>query len=230
MFNALNLTGYRSILCLNGELPTSSFFIEMNLPIIATDGAANSLHALGIHPKLIIGDLDSVHPELLESCAHLHLPNQNSNDYQKALAYLKEKDLLPAIVVGVNGGYLDHILNNINIFLETNCLLYSPPITGLVLNENSQLNCVLPLQTKISLLGIPQATLSSIGLQWELNATNLSFPGTNSCFNRTQASEIHLEVHQGSVLVLIYEQQIDDAGTTMYLHNPNPLTTKVPPS
>lgn len=230
MFNALDLADYRSILCLNGELPPPSFFIEMNLPIIAADGAANSLQGLGIHPELIIGDLDSVHSELLESYSHLCLPDQNSNDYQKALAYLKEKNLLPAVVVGINGGYLDHILNNINIFLKTNCLLYSPPITGLVLNEHAQLNCELPPQTKISLIGIPQATLSSKGLQWELNATHLSFPGTNSCFNRTQASEIHLEVHQGNVLVLIYEQQIDDAGTTMYLDNPKPLTTKVPPS
>lgn len=227
MFNALNLASYRSILCLNGELPASSFFIEMQRPIIATDGAANSLHELGIHPEVIIGDLDSVLPELLESHSHIQLPEQNSNDYQKALVYLKEKDLFPAIVVGVNGGYLDHILNNINIFLETNCLLYSPPITGLVLKENMQLNCILPIQTKISLMGIPQATLSSKGLQWELNATHLSFPGTSSCFNRTQAAEIHLEVHQGNVLVLIYEQQINDAGISRYLRKPD--TTQMPP-
>lgn len=223
MLNALNLADYRSILCLNGELPASSFFREMQLPIIATDGAANNLHVLGIHPELIIGDLDSVLPELLENHSHLRLPEQNSNDYQKALAYQKEKDLLPAIVVGVNGGYLDHILNNINIFLETNCLLYAPPITGLVLNAHTQFNCILPIQTKISLMGIPQAILSSKGLQWELNATHLSFPGTSSCFNRTQAAETYLEVHQGSVLVLIYEQQIDDAGTSgIHITNPIP--------
>ncbi|MFJ1268324.1 thiamine diphosphokinase [Legionella lytica] len=226
MLNALNLASYRSILCLNGDLPASSFFMHLQLPIIATDGAANSLHELGVHPELIIGDLDSVLPELLENYPHIRLPEQNSNDYQKALAYLKGKDLLPAIVVGVNGGYLDHILNNINIFLETNCLLYSPPITGLVLNKDAQLNCILPMQTKISLMGIPQATLSSKGLQWELNATHLSFPGTSSCFNRSKAAEIHLEVHQGSVLVLIYEQQIDDAGTSNTLHKQIPTPGK----
>nr|WP_058535794.1 thiamine diphosphokinase [Legionella saoudiensis] len=222
MFNAPNLADYRCILCLHGELPSSSFFTEMGLPIIATDGAANSLHKLNIYPQLIIGDLDSVHPTLLKNHPHLHLPDQNSNDYQKALVYLEEKNLLPAIVVGVNGGYLDHILNNINIFLETNCLLYAPPITGLVLKENSQLNWVLPLQTKISLMGIPQAILSSKGLQWELHASQLTFPGKTSCFNRTQASEISLEVHQGNVLVLIYEQQIDDAGNSLSIRSRNP--------
>ncbi|HHT0593360.1 TPA: thiamine diphosphokinase [Legionella anisa] len=211
MHDLINLTGYQSILCLNGDLPEPSFF-NRNLPIIAADGAANSLLELGIHPHLITGDLDSVRPMILENHPFLHSPDQNQSDYQKAMGYLKDNDLLPAIIVGINGGCLDHILNNMNIFMETNCLLYAPPIRGFVLHEQSRMNCVLPPQTKISLMGIPNATVSSKGLQWELNSTHLSFPGKSSCFNRTQLAEIVLEAHQGSVLVLIYELMIEDAG------------------
>lgn len=212
MHDVINLTGYQSILCLNGDLPDSSFFITMNLPVIAADGAANSLLERGIRPQLITGDLDSVRPAILENHPFLHTPDQNQSDYQKAMSYLKDNDLLPAIIVGINGGHLDHILNNMNIFMETNCLLYAPPIRGFVLNEKSTMSYLLPNQTKISLMGIPQATLSSKGLQWELNDTHLSFPGNTSCFNRTQLPEIILEVHEGAVLVLIYEQMIEDAG------------------
>ncbi|PWY56751.1 thiamine diphosphokinase [Legionella qingyii] len=215
MHDVINLSGYQSILCLNGELPDSSFFVTMNLPIIAADGAANSLYELGIRPQLITGDLDSVHPTLLENHPFLHTPDQNSSDYQKALCYLKDNDLLPAIIVGINGGHLDHILNNMNIFMETNCLLYAPPIRGFVLNEHSRMNLSLPVQTKISLMGIPEATLSSIGLQWELNDAHLSFPGKTSCFNRTHLPEIFLEVQHGSVLVLIYEQMMEDAALSV---------------
>ncbi|KTD05129.1 thiamine diphosphokinase [Fluoribacter gormanii] len=215
MHDVINLSGYQSILCLNGELPDSSFFVAMNLPIIAADGAANSLFKLGIRPQLITGDLDSVRPTLLESHPFLHDRDQNSSDYQKALNYLKDNDLLPAIIVGMNGGHLDHILNNINIFMETNCLLYAPPIRGFVLNEQSRMKLSLPVQTKISLMGIPEATLSSIGLQWDLNDTHLSFPGKTSCFNRTLLPEIVLEVHHGSVLVLIYERMIEDAALSV---------------
>ncbi|KTD40199.1 thiamin pyrophosphokinase [Legionella parisiensis] len=212
MHDIINLTGYQSILCLNGDLPESFFFNRMNLPVFAADGAANSLLERGIHPRLITGDLDSVQPMILENHPFLHSPDQNQSDYQKAMCYLKNNDLLPAIIVGINGGYLDHILNNINIFMETNCLLYAPPIRGFVLHEQSRMNFLLPTQTKISLIGIPKATLSSKGLQWELNNSPLSFPGKTSCFNRTQLPEIILEVHQGSVLVLIYDQMIEDAG------------------
>lgn len=212
MHDVINLTGYQSILCLNGDLPESSFFNRMNLPVIAADGAANNLLERGVCPQLIMGDLDSVQPMILEKHPFLHSPDQNQSDYQKAIGYLKANDLLPAIIVGINGGHLDHILNNMNIFMETNCLLYAPPIRGFVLHEQCRMNCLLPTQTKISLMGIPKATLSSKGLQWELNNTPLSFPGKTSCFNRTQLPEIVLEAHQGSVLVLIYEHMIEDAG------------------
>jgi len=212
MHDVINLTGYQSILCLNGDLPESSFFISLNLPVIAADGAANSLLERGVHPQLITGDLDSVRPAILENHRSLRLVDQNYSDFQKAMSYLKENDLLPAIIVGINGGHLDHILNNINIFMETNCLLYAPPLRGFVLNEHSRMHCALPIHTKISLMGIPSAIVSSTGLQWELNNATLSFPGQTSCFNRTLHSEIVLEIHQGSVLVLIYERMIADAG------------------
>src|SRR4051812_4632610 len=95
-----NYKTYRSILCLNGDLPPPSFFLQRDLPVVAADGAANSLLALGIRPKLIIGDLDSVDPKILNQYAFLLKPDQNTSDYQKSLVYLHDNKLLPSIVVG----------------------------------------------------------------------------------------------------------------------------------
>jgi thiamine pyrophosphokinase len=207
---------YQSILCLNGLLPDSSFFLSLNLPVIAADGAANSLLELGIVPELIIGDLDSFNPSIAMNHKTLHLEDQNSTDFQKSLSYLKTKKLLPAIVVGINGGHLDHILNNINIFLETDCILYAPPIIGYVLKEKTQRQFLLPINSKISLMGIPSASLSSKGLRWELNKSNIAFPGNTSCFNRTKESKITLEIYTGTVLVLVYDKAEIDAGYDAY--------------
>jgi thiamine pyrophosphokinase len=212
-----DLSHYKSILCLNGELPELTFFNRFNLPIIAADGAANTLIHMGIRPHMIAGDLDSVAPQLLASHDHLHLPEQNTNDYQKCLNYLQENALLPSIVVGINGGHLDHVLNNINIFMDSSCLLYAPPITGLVIKEASTWTGTLPENTKISLMGIPSAIVSSQGLKWELQHAELTFPGKTSCFNRTQSTHIQLNVHQGSALVLIYEIATHDAGSLLNL-------------
>jgi thiamine pyrophosphokinase len=203
---------YRSILCLNGNLPDHTFFSKMNLPIIAADGAANTLHNLGISPSIVVGDLDSVIDSVRKNNKLHHRPEQNSNDFTKALQYMEENALLPAIVTGINGGHLDHIINNMNIFMHTDNLLYDPPLSGIVIHKNTSKNFALPLNTKISLIGIPSACLTTLGLKWELNRAALSFPGTNSCFNRTTLPEIKIKAHEGAALILIYHEPAMDAG------------------
>lgn len=207
-----NFNLYQSILCLNGALPHSEFFDQINLPIIAADGAVNILHAMKREPFCVIGDLDSVSIELRQKYDCIHIPDQDQSDFQKALEYLNQKKLLPAIILGVNGGHLDHILNNLNIFLKTDSAFYSPPIWGFVLQPSSRYEFNLMTNTKISLMGIPHAEVSSQGLKWELTRHYLSFPGAQSCFNRSARSQVLLEVHAGRVLALIYENQIQDAG------------------
>lgn len=211
MLPAKNLEKYQSILCLHGDLPDAAFFRAINLPVIAADGAANKLIALGVNPCMIIGDLDSVHPEILTQYPFMHVPDQNTNDYQKALHYLAMEGLLPAIVVGIHGGFVDHILNNIQLFMESDNLLYAPPVWGLVLRDNKKMCWPMALETKISIMGIPEAIVSSQGLKWELDKTKLAFPGVTSCFNRSVLPEVELMVHTGAALILTYEEQVVDA-------------------
>jgi thiamine pyrophosphokinase len=198
----IDFTQYRSILCLDGTLPDADFF-QRNLPIIAADGAANTLMKMGIKPQLVVGDLDSLDPALITQLETFYHEDQNYCDFEKSLAYLEKENLLPCIVVGMNGGFLDHILNNINIFMKSDNVLYAPPLYGYVVKQNRSFN--LPLNTKISLLGIPFAEISTQGLKWESNQAKLAFPGANSCFNRTISENIQITVHDGSVLMLIYK-------------------------
>lgn len=203
--NLLDVSLYRSILCLDGALPDAAFF-KLDLPVIAADGAANQLMKIGIEPSMVIGDLDSISPEnraILKT--HLHF-DQNFCDFQKSLQYLEDNQLLPAIIVGVNGGTLDHILNNVNIFMTSSNFLYAPPLMGLVVRPHQEKIFKLPLDTKLSLLGIPSAVVTTHGLKWELASSVLSFPGHNSCFNRNVCEEVKIKADAGSVLVLIYAQ------------------------
>lgn len=194
---------YRSILVLDGDLPEKSFF-ECGLPIIAADGAMNALHELGLVPKVVIGDLDSVSTEILANIEVIHKPDQNSCDFEKALLYLREAHLLPAIIVGINGGYIDHILNNISIFLQQDCIFYASSIVGHVIRAGEERIFSLPINTKISLIGFPSAQVSTQGLQWELQNYEMCFLGKNSSFNRTCAEYVSITVHTGLSLVLVY--------------------------
>lgn len=195
---------YKSILCLSGELPQKDFFQKMNLPVIAADGAANQLHALGIISQIVIGDLDSVNPSL--NLNFLHIQDQSRCDYEKSMEYLDKKELLPTIILGSSGGDLDHILNNINIFMlnSQGNILYAPPLYGAVFS-NLQTQVVLPIHTKVSMLGLPQARVVTQGLEWDLTGQKLYFPGVNSCLNRSKSTKVSIQVLEGQVLFLAHE-------------------------
>lgn len=201
-----------SVLCLNGDLPDAAFFQQLALPVIAADGAANALYAAGIQPDIIIGDLDSVSDAIRCQSAILYRPDQESSDFEKCVVYLQEKNLLPTLITGINGGYLDHVLNNVNIFLRTNSIFYAPPLTGFVIHTGLK-ELTLPVDTKISLLGLPEATLSTDGLKWEMTHARLHFGGRSGCFNRTRSEKIRIHVTHGQLLVMIYLNHIHDAGS-----------------
>ncbi len=194
---------HKSILCLNGDLPGSDFFIQ-DKTIIAADGALDKLLKVGIKPSIIIGDLDSIEQSTYQDVEIIHRPDQNKSDFQKAMEYLKEQKLLPAIICGVSGGFIDHILQNINVVLENDCIFYAPPVIGYVINSPSVSNYNFNNNTKISLFGIPKARIKTFGLKWELNNAILEFPGFNSCFNRTVLKNVSIEVIEGKVLMLAY--------------------------
>lgn len=209
--NIFDFSKFKSILCLNGKLPSYKTLINLNLPIIAADGAVNKLFDMGIMPNIVIGDLDSVSSDLLSRIPHLKDLDQNYSDFQKAYRYITSNNLNPSIVCGISGGFLDHILNNINIFMKLeNNIFMDDEIIGFCLQEKRILKTA--IGTKISIFGIPSCNISTQGLKWELNNELLSFPGKNSSLNRAKKQEISIEVFDGTALIIIYKNIINDAG------------------
>ncbi len=200
----------KSILCLNGSLPKKHFF-ETDKLIIAADGGANQLQNIGVIPSVILGDLDSIKEANFGHSKIVHLPDQNQTDFEKSLAYLADNNLLPTIICGANGGYIDHILQNINVILENDCVFYDPPLIGLILKEGNSIELNLELNTKISLFGF-KAQVKTQGLKWNLSNEYLDFPGKTSCLNRVINDPVSIEVTKGKVLILVYETSQLDAG------------------
>jgi thiamine pyrophosphokinase len=203
---------YRSILALHGDLPDKSFFQSVDLPIIAADGSVNLLYPIGIKPHVVLGDLDSAQSEWIQDLKVVRDLNQNQCDFEKSLHYASSFNLLPTIVVGMGGGYLDHVLNNLSIFATSKAIFYSPPLVGYVLNEKQSQTFSLPIQTKISLFGMPSAEVSSQGLKWELEHSELTLTKNTSAFNRTLTKDVQITVHSGLVYVMIYLESHDDCG------------------
>lgn len=205
----IDFSRYRSVLCLDGELPFS-FLHQTALPMIAADGAANVLVAHELKPHCIVGDLDSVEPSLLKQYPYVQDANQDTTDFEKAMCYLKQKNLLPTIVVGLSGGCCDRILTNISLWIQSNAVYVSEDLIGFPLTHQGTFDW--PINAKVSLLGGPQGVVTSQGLRWELHQTTLAIGGFCSCSNRVQTSPVTLHV-QGTILVFVYRNPVHDAGS-----------------
>ena len=201
---------YRSVICLNGELPSIEFFQNIQLPIIAADGAYNQLAKMNIIPEFATGDGDSIQHPIDPRCAWFQVENQNNSDFEKALDLSKEKNLSPSIVVGLNGGDLDHILHNIEIFSQTSCIGFArhQMIVGLTKSQTFHLG----KNTKLSLFGVPESMVTTHGLRWELIDYKLQFPYRSSSFNRTVSDEILINVQSGRCILMIYLDETVDKG------------------
>lgn len=197
-----------TILCLDGELPSKKYFPK-NKAIVAADGAANKLASMEIVPDFIIGDLDSVDVTKFPDSKIIHVSDQDTNDFQKALHYIKRNSLAPALIYGASGGFIDHILTNINIIIENNCNFYAPPIIGTVIEGEASFS--LPINTKISIFGF-NSFVSSNGLKWELENRLLNFPGEISSFNRTTKQNVKIKTSNGKALLLFYNVSVKDCG------------------
>lgn len=89
--------------------------------VIAADGGANWLDAHGRTPQQIVGDMDSVEPELLQrleagGCLVSRRPaHKDETDAELALAAAAALQPREIILLGALGGRIDHELGNLSL-------------------------------------------------------------------------------------------------------------------
>lgn len=215
---------FRSVIGLNGRLPSRMLVEQLTsqfqLPLIAVDGAYDQLRKIGFHPDVLIGDLDSVqtigkgsfdvHPNALATLSVIKIEDQDTSDFQKAYHYASEQRLLPAIVLGLNGGFFDHSLHNTELFMEMEAIAYDCPL--LILTFTGTKIFHFEENTKLSLFGAPVGRIYSKGLRWELQDYLLSFGKSSSSFNRCEMDVQKLTVTGGKALLAVYLSSVIDAG------------------
>ena len=87
--------------------------------VIAADSGLDHAHSLGFHADLVVGDLDSVDPDVLRAAREqgteieLHPAEKDSTDLDLALEAARARGAIRVTVVGGNGGRLDHLLANV---------------------------------------------------------------------------------------------------------------------
>ena len=101
------------------ELPLG--YLEDADKIICCDGAANKLEAYGLVPHAIVGDMDSISPELKEKYReriYADSDDQDTNDLTKAVKYCLDQGIDNIVILGATGKREDHTMGNISLLAD----------------------------------------------------------------------------------------------------------------
>ena len=135
----------------NGDLTEIAGFPD--LPdkvdlVIAVDGGANHCHRLGIVPDILIGDLDSIAPDVLQGlqdkdvAMHLHPPRKDATDLELALDLAMERGARAIYLLAGLGGRWDMSLANVLLlaskkYQPLRCTVVEPTCTMYVLHPGT---------------------------------------------------------------------------------------------
>lgn len=195
------LSSYRSVIALNSSgIEELLRLIEKKVPIIAADGAGNRINA-----DYVVGDGDS-----FKGDGFVQIVDQETTDFEKCIGFAKDKDLLPSLVVGVNGGEIDHVLGNVQALLkhgkdislfcldrhEKGCKIGIPLSEGMFRTKV----CV---GATVSILPFGSCKLSTKGLVWDLTEETLILDGLLAVRNRAEKEMIELKILQGRAFLTV---------------------------
>lgn len=200
------LSSYRSIIVLNGKKLSKTLLqmIRENVPIIAADGAAQ-----WIQPNYIVGDIDSL-STVPNHAQVISISDQETTDFEKCMKFAEGKDLLPSLVMGVSGGEIDHVLGNIQTLIkhtkDLSFFFLDDYQDGLKIGiplSNGKYHTKVKPNAVISILPYCSCTLTTRGLNWELENQVISTDGLQAIRNRAINTLVEFELAHGKALIII---------------------------
>lgn len=151
---------------------------------VAADGGAQAALINGVMPDAVIGDFDSITPDVLAKIPsdRLHkISEQNSTDFDKALRHISAPVV---IAVGFAGGRVDHQLAAFHTLLrhaDRHCIIVGAE--EIVFHCPAHIAVPLEKDQIVSLFPMGPVTGRSTGLQWPIDGLEFApatFVGTSN--------------------------------------------------
>ena len=168
--------------------------------VVACDGAAIAFRRrFGRAPEFTVGDLDSLPAHAAARFAAVRVPDQETNDLEKALDFCAARGWSAPVVVGACGRREDHMLGNVFRALARGITVIADfgtfhPVCG-------RRTFRPPVGSAVSVFAPDPATrMSSKGLAWPLDGVRFAnlFCAT---LNRTTSAQVTVESDR---LVFVY--------------------------
>lgn len=186
-------------------------YLTQATAVWAADGGSRHLFRLGHLPDKVIGDMDSLAPELQDWLTtnqilfDQHPPEKNETDLELTLLLAAERPEKDIWLFGLLGGRLDQTLAN--IFLLTHPALVGKSVQLITPTERAwlvrqQTNIVGRVGDLVSLIPLAGDAegVSTTGMQWTLQAEPLHFGQARGISNRLTAEKATVTLEKGLLL------------------------------
>lgn len=190
-----------------GTFPTSPHalsWLERCNKVVCCDGAANDYIASGRVPWRIVGDCDSLLPELTKRYADrvVRMPDQETNDQTKAVLYLTSQGIVNVVIIGATGKREDHTIGNVSLLIDylrqgINSRIYTDHGVFIPVRNQIQMKC--RPSVEVSIFNFGATDLQANGLQYPLRDFTSWWQGT---LNVTTGTEFRITA-RGYFLVFV---------------------------
>ncbi len=182
--------------------------IQAHHEIIAVDGGFNHCVKMGIQPDIIIGDFDSIDPELIkfvQSVPTRRFPQEkNETDLELAIQATYTPEIKKITLYGALEQRTDHALANLHlvrrypnkVFIETE------RETVFVFDSTIEIPCVPGQTISFIQIGDPASGINSQGLKWELRDASFNkyfFSLSNICL----ANPVRVSIQHGDLICIL---------------------------
>jgi len=208
----------RILLFANGDCKDLNFYRQLHRPgdrVISVDGGSRYVAALGLKPFAVVGDADSIDPQLREKMERstrrwIRNPavDQEQSDLEMALRYALSLQPSELIICGALGGArVDHTLINLHLL----ALPLRAGVPAAIIDEHQTLRLLdreLALTGEagdyLSLLSLtPETTgVTTEGLKYPLHGETLYFASTRGLSNELSSGSARITAAEGLLLVI----------------------------
>ncbi len=199
-------------LLINGDYEDKKFYYEnliSNDEVYCADGGANNCYKLGIIPKEIWGDMDSVEEKVYNFYKEKGVKfnvfdrNKDFSDTELLLEYLYSK-FNRIYVLFAKGSEVDHFLTNINLLFKFKKIIFSSYNEDIFLIENS---FVFENKLGKNISFIPYSNvvknLTLEGFKYNISNRNID-RGTSLCLSNVIKNKIaKIKFDEGMVIAII---------------------------
>lgn len=204
------------VLFVNGDLPAPDEVraqLTQDDIFVAVDGGLNHLESLGLTPHMIIGDLDSADPDLIQAYrsqdVEIRAFPTDKNETDLELALDVALDLPPATiwVVAALGGRLDQTLANIFLLTrpdlsESDIRLVDGRTEIFLVRDSAAIHGKVGQRVSLLPLNGPVTGIHTEGLKYPLENENLYPDKTRGISNHMTSPTARISLQSGSLLCI----------------------------